>query len=74
MRQKLPAVELLKAALHLVPEPQVVIEIVLHKLLNVFVRTAANIGSNTIKLRLQFWGEVHFHDLQGNKLAIIAEV
>src|SRR5690349_1383054 len=67
MRKELPAVELLQAVRHLLPEPHIVIEIVLDKLLNVFVRAAAAIRSNTIKLRLDFRCKVHFHVLRVRK-------
>ena len=43
MGEELPAIELLKAAGYLLPEPYIVIEIVLHKLLHVFVSSAVYI-------------------------------
>ena len=48
----------------LLPEPYIVIEIVLHELLHVFVCAAIDIRSNAVELRLQFRCEVHFHDLR----------
>ena len=43
MGEELPAIEFLKAAGYLLPEPYIVIEIVLHKLLHVFVSSAVYI-------------------------------
>ena len=64
MRQELPALELLKTAFYLPPEPYIVIEIVLDELLHVFVGAAGGIRCNTVELRLQFRGKVNFHDLR----------
>ncbi len=67
MRQELSAVELIETVLYLLPEPDIVIEIVLHKLLYIFVRTASSICSNTVKLGLQLRAKMHFHDLRVGK-------
>jgi hypothetical protein len=64
MRQELPSVELLETSSHLLPEPYIVIQIVLHELLDVFVRTSLDVGGDAVKLGLQFGGEVHFHNLR----------
>jgi hypothetical protein len=68
MSQELPAIELLKTACHLLPEPYIVVEIVLYELLHVFVSPPIDIRSDAVELRLQFRGKVHFHDLRVGKL------
>lgn len=64
MGQELTPVELRNTARHLLPEPYIVIQVVLHELLDVFVGASLDIGGNAVKLRLQFGGEVHFHNLR----------
>ncbi len=39
----------------------------LHELLHIFVRAVANIRRDTIELRLQFRGKMHFHDFRVGK-------
>jgi hypothetical protein len=64
MSEDLTAIELLETACYLLPEPNIVIEIVLHELLHVFVGTARDIGGNAVELGLQFRAKVHVHDLR----------
>jgi hypothetical protein len=68
MGQELTSIELLKTDCYLLPEPYIVIEIVLHELLHVFVSAAVDIRGDAVELRLQFRGKVHFHDLRVGKL------
>jgi hypothetical protein len=64
MGQELTPVELRNTARHLLPEPYIVIQVVLHELLDVFVRAPLDFGSDPVKLRLKFGGKVHFHNLR----------
>jgi hypothetical protein len=59
--KKLPAVEPAQAGGNLPPEPSIVIEIILDKLLNVVVRGAAVLRSHPLELRWQFRRKVDFH-------------
>jgi hypothetical protein len=68
VRQKLATIELAKAARGLLPEPHIVIEIVLHELLHIFVGAALNVGGDLVDLVLQFRREVHFHELRVGKV------
>jgi hypothetical protein len=51
--QELSSVELLQASCHLLAEPGVVVHVVLHKLLDVFLRAALVLGSGPLHFRLQ---------------------
>ena len=64
MGKELSAIKPLQARLYLLPEPYIMIEIVLNKLLNVLIRFTAVFCRNTIELRLQFRVKVHFHGLR----------
>ncbi len=50
MRQELAAIELIQAACHLLPEPYIVINVLLHHLRQVFLRRALDIGGNAVRL------------------------
>jgi len=52
--QELAAIEPFQGLLHLVSEPGIVIQVVLHKLLNVLIRATAVLGGYTVELGLQF--------------------
>src|ERR1700730_12892602 len=59
--QELPPVELLQASCHLLAEPCVMIDVVLHKLLDIFLRAALALGSGPLHFRLQLRRKMHFH-------------
>ena len=61
MREKLPFVQLLQASRRLLAEPGVMVDLVFHKLLNVFLCSALILGSGPFHFRLQFGGKLHFH-------------
>ena len=61
VRNKLPVVELLQTLCHLLAKPRVMINVMFHKLLNIFLRAALVLGSSTFHFRLQFWRKMHFH-------------
>jgi len=63
--EELPFVELLQASRHLLAEPSVMVDVVFHKLFDVFLGTALVLGSGPLHFRLQLGGKMHFHIFLG---------
>jgi len=61
--QEIPAIQLAKRVFHILPEPNIVVDIVFHKLLHVCGSVAGVIGGNAVELRLKFRCKVYFHEL-----------
>jgi hypothetical protein len=59
--QKLSPVELRQASGHLLAELRVVIDVVLHKLFDIFLGAALVLGSGPLHFRLQLSRKMHFH-------------
>ncbi len=60
--QELALVELFQTPCDLLPEPYVVIDIMLDELLDILIRAAVDFGGNPLKFRFQLRVEVDFHD------------
>ena len=59
--KELASIHLFEALLHLLPKPGVTVEVLLHKLLNIGIRTAAMLGRGALNLRLILGCEMDFH-------------
>jgi hypothetical protein len=68
VRQKFTAVKSSQARGYFSPEPGIVVQIILDKLLDVLIRVATIVLGNTIKFRFQLGTEMYFHRLQSNKV------
>lgn len=63
MRKELASIQLFEALLHLLPKPGVMVQVLLHKLLNIGIRTAAMFCRGALNLRLNLGCEMDFHRL-----------
>ena len=61
--KELASIQLFDALLDLLPKPGVMVQVLLHKLLNIVIRTAAMLGRGTLNLRLNLGCEMDFHRL-----------
>ena len=61
MRDELTTVELIKAFPHLLPEPLIVVDIVIHELQHVLRGVTSRFGGNPLEFDLQFGSERNFH-------------
>ena len=61
MGKELASTQLFEALLHLLPKPGVTVEVLLHKLLNIGIRTAAMLGRGALNLRLILGCEMDLH-------------
>ena len=62
--QELSAVKLIQALFYFLPKPAVMVQVLLDQFLDVFVRVALILRSDTIQLGFQLGGEVNFHALR----------
>jgi len=61
VRWELASIELLQALGHLLAEPCVMVDVVFHKLLDVFLCAALVFGRRALHFRLQLGRKMHFH-------------
>ena len=61
MGKELASVQLLEPLLHLLPKPGIMVEVLLHKLLNIGIRAAAMLGRGLLNLRFYLRCEMDFH-------------
>jgi len=66
--KELASIQLFEAFPHLLPKPRVMVQVLLHKLLNIGIRTGAILGRGAVNLRLNLGREMNFRRLQGKDL------
>lgn len=61
MGKEFASIQLFEPLPHLLPKPGVMVQVLLHKLLNVGIRTAAMLRRDALDLRLNLGREMDFH-------------